>query len=166
MSDAGDGAPSRGARVRPAVRAIVLSDEDEVLLMRFLFPRVAVWLAPGGGLQPGEPPRDGLRRELAEETGRDGWTVGPQLWHRITRYDLGRGTVEQRERYYLVRTARFEPPSMLPDPAERRWFDRFGWWRIEAIARSPERFAPRCIARHLRRLLDHGVPRVPIDVSG
>ena len=51
------------ARLRRAVRAVILADDDRVLLCRFIFPHPAVptgatgvWAAPGGGIEPGEPP--------------------------------------------------------------------------------------------------------------
>jgi ADP-ribose pyrophosphatase YjhB (NUDIX family) len=41
-------------------------------------PGVGLWTLPGGGLDFGEAPEDGLRRELVEETGLSG-TVGELL---------------------------------------------------------------------------------------
>jgi NUDIX domain len=59
------------ARLRRAVRAVILADDDRVLLCRFSLPHPAVpagatviWAAPGGGIEPGELPLAALRREL------------------------------------------------------------------------------------------------------
>jgi hypothetical protein len=64
------------ARVRHAVRAVILADDDRVLLCRFSFPHPAgptsatgVWAAPGGGIEPGELPLPALRRELTRRRG-------------------------------------------------------------------------------------------------
>jgi hypothetical protein len=50
------------ARLRRAVRAVILAEDNRVLLCRFSFPHPAVpmgaavvWAAPGGGIEPGPP---------------------------------------------------------------------------------------------------------------
>jgi len=57
--------------LRTSVRAIILDEDDRVLLCRFVFPHPAVpngapgvWAAPGGGVEPGEDGLSALRREL------------------------------------------------------------------------------------------------------
>jgi hypothetical protein len=51
---------------RQAVRAILLTRAHEVLLLRIRPPDCdePFWIAPGGGLEPGESIVEGLRREL------------------------------------------------------------------------------------------------------
>lgn len=51
---------------RVSVKALIKDDEDRLLLIRETDGR---WELPGGGLDHGEDPRKGLRREIAEETG-------------------------------------------------------------------------------------------------
>ena len=56
-------------RLRPATRALVLDDADRVLLVRMGDGDRAVWVTPGGGVEPGETDDEAVRRELLEETG-------------------------------------------------------------------------------------------------
>jgi len=60
-------------RQRVAVYGLCESASGEVLLVRAAsYLTVAgQWFLPGGGLDHGEDPIDGLRREFAEETGLD-----------------------------------------------------------------------------------------------
>jgi 8-oxo-dGTP pyrophosphatase MutT (NUDIX family) len=52
---------------RVGVLAIVVSPEGGVLLLRHRFRSGRPWGLPGGWLEPGEAPVDGMRRELREE---------------------------------------------------------------------------------------------------
>lgn len=53
---------------RHAIRAILLTPQLEVLLMRIQPPEggEGFWITPGGGLEPDESAEAGLRRELRE----------------------------------------------------------------------------------------------------
>ena len=58
--------PSSGEgslRLREAARALVLSEDGGVLLVRFEFPSATRWALPGGGLEPGESPLEAIARE-------------------------------------------------------------------------------------------------------
>jgi 8-oxo-dGTP pyrophosphatase MutT (NUDIX family) len=50
---------------------LAVADDGAVLLVRVAegFPGAGRWTLPGGGLEHGEDPLDGLVREVAEETG-------------------------------------------------------------------------------------------------
>jgi len=58
------------AQSSPAVSALIVDGEGRILLARRAFePDAGQWDIPGGFLEEGEHPLDGLRRELEEETG-------------------------------------------------------------------------------------------------
>jgi 8-oxo-dGTP diphosphatase len=60
------------------VRALIVDDADDVLLVHFRWEGLSFeggfWACPGGEVEPGEPPGTALRRELAEELGLEGTT--------------------------------------------------------------------------------------------
>lgn len=57
----------------PATAAVVLTDEDHLLLVkRAMEPSAGEWCLPGGFLEMDETPGEGVVRELQEETGLTG----------------------------------------------------------------------------------------------
>jgi ADP-ribose pyrophosphatase YjhB (NUDIX family) len=66
---------------RVAAYAACLDDAGNILLARLRagFPGAGRWTLPGGGLDWGEGPEDGVRREVEEETGLRGGELGPVL---------------------------------------------------------------------------------------
>ena len=150
---------------REAVRALLLSPQQELLLIKIVEPvsKDAFWLTPGGGIDPGEAPVTGLRREVFEETGLQEFEAGPEVWRREHRFTWAGQRILQRERFYLVWVERFEPTARhLPDQVERDAFAEFRWWAIRDIELSPEAFAPRRLGQLLYSLIQNGPPAAPI----
>lgn len=54
---------------KPAVGALILEGETILLTLRAFEPFKGYWDIPGGFLEPGESPENGLKRELREELG-------------------------------------------------------------------------------------------------
>jgi ADP-ribose pyrophosphatase YjhB (NUDIX family) len=160
-------------RLRHAVRAVILDEEDRILLCRMAIAEAAgtmiVWVAPGGGVERDETPMAALCRELAEEVGLVVDADPPHVWHQqviapghAAGYD---GVVND---YFLVRTAAFRPGGVMSaDELTAENIDGFGWWRVRDIAdyRGPERFAPRDLASLLAALIVDGVPGEPVPVG-
>lgn len=128
-----------------------------------------IWLAPGGGLEPGEDPKTGLIREVSEETrlqityNTD--IVGP-VWHRRHKFHLHGQAYDQAEEYFLVVTTKFEADSSAnPAQQEKDIFRGFRWWSLDDILASENIFVPLTFGQHLRNLLVDGPPPSCIDVG-
>ncbi|MET7419955.1 NUDIX domain-containing protein [Dactylosporangium sp. NPDC005555] len=163
--------------LRASARAVILDEDDRVLLCRFVFPHPAVpngaqavWAAPGGGIEPGEDRLSALRRELREETGLVAVIDPPHVWHQVVvaadhapRFD---GIVND---YFLVRATHFEPRGEFTDDqlAADEHLAGFRWWQLSEIVdyTGPDLFSPRDLARPLADLLTFGTPSAPVALG-
>lgn len=162
--------------LRAAVRAIILDEDDRILLCRFVFPHPAVpgpetvvWAAPGGGVEPGEDRLTALRRELREETGLAITGEPPHVWHQVVVADHAPGYDGIVNDYFLVRTSHFEPRGEFTDDqlATEENLAAFRWWRLPDIAgyAGPDLFSPRDLATPLAELLTTGIPAAPAQLG-
>lgn len=109
------------ANSAPCVSALVEDAEGRLLLARRgVEPWLGRWDCPGGFLEEGEHPLDGLDRELREETGLE---IGPAafvgIW--MDRYGDGPDAVATLNMYWSARAEDGEPVA-ADDVAELRWF--------------------------------------------
>lgn len=163
--------PVARLRIRQAVRALMVTPDAHILLVRFEFPSRTVWALPGGGLEPGEDHLTALRRELVEEVGLHDPVVGPHVWNRehIVAFDSGLWD-GQRDRFYLVEAGeQFVPtPALSWEQLRAERLHELRWWHLDDVERASPTdvtFAPRVLGSLLRRLVIDGPPSAPIDTG-
>jgi 8-oxo-dGTP diphosphatase len=111
------------ASSRPTASAFVLDEDGRILLARRAFePDAGKWDVPGGFLEEGEDPVEGLRRELREEAGVE-IEVGDFAGVFVDTYD---DLPNESYVLNLVWEARITEGEPTPDDdvSELRWFPR------------------------------------------
>jgi 8-oxo-dGTP diphosphatase len=154
-------------RIREAVRALLVDEDDRLLLVRFQFPTASVWALPGGGLLPGEADEAGLRRELAEELGLVDVEIGAHIWTRLHIIPFIGGQYDgQRERIHLVRTTAFDPePQIGWELLRAEYVHELRWWTVDELDGAGVRCAPTALPALARAVLRDGPPDEPLDVE-
>jgi mutator protein MutT len=109
------------ASSKPTSSALCVDEQGRVLLSRrAISPFEGRWDFPGGFLEEGEHPRDGVRRELQEEAGVEVEALDLLgIW--IDRYGGEGAAVATLNFYWTARIVEGEPQA-ADDVAEFRWF--------------------------------------------
>lgn len=163
--------PAPPLRIRQAVRALLVTPDHHVLLVRFEFDGGTVWALPGGGLEAGEDHLAALRRELIEEVGLSDPVIGHHVWSRehIIPFEDGNWDGQQDRVYVVEATSRFEPaPALTWEQLRAERLHELRWWPIDEVEATRDDgvlFAPRRLGALLRGLVTDGVPLTPIDTG-
>jgi len=105
---------------RPAICAVVVDEDQVMLVRRAVEPRLGRWDLPGGFLERGEHPAEGLRREMREETGLEIEILEPLGFFLDTYPEPGETTLN----FYTIARVVGGRPQPGSDVAEIRWFPR------------------------------------------
>jgi predicted ATPase/DNA-binding XRE family transcriptional regulator len=163
------------ARVRRAARVIILDPLQRVLLFRNEDavpsnpddPEIRrYWFIPGGGAQLDETFEQAALREMREETGITGVSLGPCVWLGQYAAFLYGEPVLADERYYLVRTPTADVDTSGLQPHERSNWREFRWWTIAELRATTETIRPDGFVDFLEPLLMGQIPSPPVGIFG
>jgi G:T/U-mismatch repair DNA glycosylase/8-oxo-dGTP pyrophosphatase MutT (NUDIX family) len=137
---------------RVAVRAVVIDEDDRILLVQYRRPvgDETWWATPGGGVDPGETDEQALARELREEIGLHEFELGPALFEHAGEFPWARELFRQVNKTYLVRVREHEPRATVDLSAEGVIDVR--WWSRSELEESDEQFAPPDLVERVRNL--------------
>jgi dipeptidase E len=122
------------------------------------------WITPGGGLDPGETPREGAARELAEETGLlvTPGELGPVVAETAGYADLGWTAGLFQDVFFAHRTAAHAVDTSGMEAYERRTLTGHRWWTLAELADTPDPVYPLGLLALLERMDREGVPSRPV----
>jgi 8-oxo-dGTP pyrophosphatase MutT (NUDIX family) len=150
-------------RVRKTARAVLFDPLNRVLLFEFHLPAGFIaegpsvfWATPGGEIEQDEDVCDALVREVREETGIEGFELGPELWFGSNALTFKGEPVRTLERFFLVRspTATLGPTDWTD--IEKEVMRAHRWWEVADLIATKETIFPPRFGELVDRFLREG----------
>ncbi len=125
-------------KIRNSSRAVLINENNEILMMKFVQNRIvgnkAWWVFPGGGKKSNESYEEACAREVFEETGILLSSFEPHLvWTREIVLKGKNGDILSHEQYYIfnVKNVRIDINNFTNN--EKKTFCEYKWWSSEDL---------------------------------
>jgi 8-oxo-dGTP pyrophosphatase MutT (NUDIX family) len=163
-----------GLPERETARALLIDPDDRLLLIAYQAARAVdparpgkrdFWYTPGGGREPGESLEQTCLRELEEETGLTGLTLGPHIARRAVAQTLFARKRFVRETYFLVRAPHARIDISRLQETEGDLVLDVRWWSLDALRAPGLVIEPPTIVALFADILAGQVPVAPRDLA-
>jgi len=135
-------------RLRKTARAVMFDPSNRVLLFEFVIPKDYIvgasrfWATPGGAIEQGEDVIEAVTREVREETGIEGFEVGPELWRGSNQIVFKGEPIETLERFFHVRSPTSTLGATSWTEIEKQVMRAHRWWNVEELLATDEPIFP------------------------
>lgn len=163
---------TEGLRLRQAVRGLIMSPTNSVLLVKIKTEESGeFWALPGGGKEGNETDDEALERELLEEVGLAKFETIARIWNQLRILPLINGKYDgQMNNIYWVRVdEEFDPkPSMTWEELNAENVFDIRWWSPAEIQSATNSvFKPEKLPTLIQDLIENGPPKDgPISIIG
>ena len=165
-----------GIPVRNSVKALLLNEENELLLMCADDPKTTsadktyhgkFWHCIGGRIEPGESIQDAALREIYEETGfaKEDVDLGPVVWFGEFVMVLHGTMTQVKQTFVVARTHRTQAVLTTPDEWEKTFVQNLAWFSLEKMRNSQEVIFPVVMQDYLPDILSGKYPEAPIEIN-
>lgn len=126
-------------KIRNSARAVLMNENNEFLMMKFVQNRIvgdkAWWVFPGGGKETNESYEEACIREIFEETGITLSSHEAKLvWTREIVLNGKDGDILSHEQYYLFNVNKFKINFKNFTDNEKKTFCEYKWWRLNELS--------------------------------
>jgi|GEM_PF-2374375 len=138
--------------IRVTARALLLNQNNQMLLLKVKNKGESYWLLPGGKIEEGELALQTAKRELYEETGiKQAEFVTPHSWYYEAVIQVDRlGLLLFKEHIFLAYTQETNSKRMLFDDES---IEEMRWWDVQEFIKKQESFPYKGLLASLERIV-------------
>ena len=160
---------SATARKRQAARVVCLDPQKRILLIEAADPgnptKPDWWEIPGGGMEWGEATAECVRRELYEEAGITGATIGPVIWTQSVQFVFAGLHFDQDEFIHVAWCDGGEIHPQGLELFEAMAFKSARWWPVEELVASDVWTLPHRMKEFITPIIGGEIPDEPVDIT-